>query len=216
VLGPGSSIIDRGVALHKMVRMVTCALGARRAPPRCRCHPCEAVPHRLVPLSMGHTQRGRPALAAAPGPGFRAPPPSLTCPLTHLPAHPPPVGGESYLNFMGNEFGHPEWIDFPRDDSYDPSTGALVPGGLVWAGVVWAGVGRWSRVSGGLAGAGGGRQGAKVARCCVRQPLRPTPPPAPAPTHGRLTHTAQATAAAWRSAGGAGTCATATRLSSSS
>ena len=24
-------------------------------------------------------------------------------------------GGESYLNFMGNEFGHPEWIDFPRE-----------------------------------------------------------------------------------------------------
>ena len=23
-------------------------------------------------------------------------------------------GGEAYLNFMGNEFGHPEWIDFPR------------------------------------------------------------------------------------------------------
>jgi len=23
--------------------------------------------------------------------------------------------GEGYLNFMGNEFGHPEWIDFPRD-----------------------------------------------------------------------------------------------------
>jgi 1,4-alpha-glucan branching enzyme len=22
--------------------------------------------------------------------------------------------GEAYLNFMGNEFGHPEWIDFPR------------------------------------------------------------------------------------------------------
>ena len=20
-----------------------------------------------------------------------------------------------YLNFMGNEFGHPEWIDFPRE-----------------------------------------------------------------------------------------------------
>jgi hypothetical protein len=38
------------------------------------------------------------------------------------------LGGESYLNFMGNEFGHPEWIDFPRDDSYDPSTGAFVPG----------------------------------------------------------------------------------------
>ena len=32
------------------------------------------------------------------------------------------LGGEAYLNFMGNEFGHPEWIDFPREgngDSYD-------------------------------------------------------------------------------------------------
>ncbi|MEM7262717.1 MAG: alpha-amylase family glycosyl hydrolase, partial [Planctomycetota bacterium] len=25
------------------------------------------------------------------------------------------VGGEGYLNFMGNEFGHPDWIDFPRE-----------------------------------------------------------------------------------------------------
>ena len=25
------------------------------------------------------------------------------------------VGGDGYLNFMGNEFGHPEWIDFPRE-----------------------------------------------------------------------------------------------------
>jgi 1,4-alpha-glucan branching enzyme len=24
------------------------------------------------------------------------------------------AGGDAYLNFMGNEFGHPEWIDFPR------------------------------------------------------------------------------------------------------
>lgn len=32
------------------------------------------------------------------------------------------AGGEGYLNFMGNEFGHPEWIDFPREGngwSYD-------------------------------------------------------------------------------------------------
>ena len=31
------------------------------------------------------------------------------------------LGGEGYLTFMGNEFGHPEWIDFPRagnDNSY--------------------------------------------------------------------------------------------------
>lgn len=32
------------------------------------------------------------------------------------------AGGEGWLNFMGNEFGHPEWIDFPRegnDNSYE-------------------------------------------------------------------------------------------------
>lgn len=58
-----STIVDRGIALHKMIRLITLALG-----------------------------------------------------------------GESYLNFMGNEFGHPEWIDFPRDDSYDTSTGKLVKG----------------------------------------------------------------------------------------
>jgi len=25
------------------------------------------------------------------------------------------LGGNAYLNFMGNEFGHPDWIDFPRE-----------------------------------------------------------------------------------------------------
>ncbi len=45
-----SSVIDRGVALHKMIRLLTATLA-----------------------------------------------------------------GEGYLNFMGNEFGHPEWIDFPRE-----------------------------------------------------------------------------------------------------
>ena len=29
------------------------------------------------------------------------------------------VGGEAYLNFIGNEFGHPEWIDFPREGNGD-------------------------------------------------------------------------------------------------
>ena len=43
-------IIDRGIALHKMIRLVTASLA-----------------------------------------------------------------GQGYLNFMGNEFGHPEWIDFPRE-----------------------------------------------------------------------------------------------------
>jgi 1,4-alpha-glucan branching enzyme len=48
-LSDASMIIDRGIALHKMIRLLTFALG-----------------------------------------------------------------GEAYLTFMGNEFGHPEWIDFPR------------------------------------------------------------------------------------------------------
>ena len=46
----GSLVIDRGIALHKMIRLLTAS-----------------------------------------------------------------VAGEGYLNFMGNEFGHPEWIDFPRE-----------------------------------------------------------------------------------------------------
>ena len=25
------------------------------------------------------------------------------------------LGGEAWLSFMGNEFGHPEWVDFPRE-----------------------------------------------------------------------------------------------------
>lgn len=25
------------------------------------------------------------------------------------------MGGEGWLNFIGNEFGHPEWVDFPRE-----------------------------------------------------------------------------------------------------
>jgi 1,4-alpha-glucan branching enzyme len=29
------------------------------------------------------------------------------------------LSGEAYLNFMGNEFGHPEWIDFPRKENND-------------------------------------------------------------------------------------------------
>ena len=55
-LSPMTQVIDRGLALHKMIRLVTYGLG-----------------------------------------------------------------GEGWLNFMGNEFGHPEWLDFPRagnNDSY--------------------------------------------------------------------------------------------------
>ncbi|CAL9183351.1 unnamed protein product [Musa hybrid cultivar] len=37
------------------------------------------------------------------------------------------LGGEGYLNFMGNEFGHPEWIDFPRGVQHLPN-GMVIPG----------------------------------------------------------------------------------------
>ena len=47
--GSQSGVIDRGIALHKMIRLLTFSLA-----------------------------------------------------------------GEAYLNFIGNEFGHPEWVDFPR------------------------------------------------------------------------------------------------------
>eukprot|EP00899_Mesostigma_viride_P000843 jgi/Mesvir1/1075/Mv17590-RA.1 len=49
-LSPASPVIERGIALHKMIHFITFALG-----------------------------------------------------------------GDGYLNFMGNEFGHPEWMDFPRE-----------------------------------------------------------------------------------------------------
>ncbi|KAJ1857802.1 alpha-1,4-glucan branching enzyme [Coemansia sp. RSA 1822] len=49
-MSPLTPVVDRGMALHKMIRLVTCGLG-----------------------------------------------------------------GEGYLTFEGNEFGHPEWLDFPRE-----------------------------------------------------------------------------------------------------
>ena len=49
-LGSRDPVVDRGIALHKLIRLVTMA-----------------------------------------------------------------TAGDGYLNFMGNEFGHPEWIDFPRE-----------------------------------------------------------------------------------------------------
>ena len=50
ILAPLTPVIDRGIAMHKMIRLITHGLG-----------------------------------------------------------------GEGYLNFEGNEFGHPEWLDFPRE-----------------------------------------------------------------------------------------------------
>ena len=69
VLKPPNPVVDRGIALHKMIRYTK----QRRITKHCFSHECGT---RLITCSMG---------------------------------------GEGYLTFMGNEFGHPEWIDFPRD-----------------------------------------------------------------------------------------------------
>lgn len=53
-LGKSSAVVSRGVALHKMIRLLTCAMG-----------------------------------------------------------------GEAWLCFIGNEFAHPEWLDFPRPGNHD-------------------------------------------------------------------------------------------------
>lgn len=37
----------------------------------------------------------------------------LTMMISRLITH--SLAGEGYLNFIGNEFGHPEWLDFPRE-----------------------------------------------------------------------------------------------------
>ena len=41
------------------------------------------------------------------------------------------TAGSGYLNFMGNEFGHPEWIDFPREGNNWSYTYARRQWGLV-------------------------------------------------------------------------------------
>lgn len=37
------------------------------------------------------------------------------------------LGGEGWLSFMGNEFGHPDWIDFPRSWLRAPLAYVLIP-----------------------------------------------------------------------------------------
>ncbi len=53
------------------------------------------------------------------------------------------AGGDGYLNFMGNEFGHPEWIDFPREGNgwshhYCRRQWSLVENGYLKYGQLWA------------------------------------------------------------------------------
>ena len=52
------------------------------------------------------------------------------------------AGGDGYLNFMGNEFGHPEWIDFPREGNgwshkYCRRQWSLVENGYLKYGQLW-------------------------------------------------------------------------------
>lgn len=106
--GPSSPVIDRGLALHKMIRLLTMALGGESYLNFMGA--CVRVEGRAHARARVHFSAG-PAGGSAPAPGTGM----------HTPGSTPTPAG--------NEFGHPEWIDFPRDDSYDPSTGAFVPGG---------------------------------------------------------------------------------------
>jgi hypothetical protein len=54
------------------------------------------------------------------------------------------TAGHGYLNFMGNEFGHPEWIDFPRPGnnwSLPLRPTAMEPGGQPASALKSAGIG---------------------------------------------------------------------------
>lgn len=49
------------------------------------------------------------------------------------------LGGRGYLNFIGNEFGHPEWLDFPREGNnnsyhYSRRQFQLADDDLLWYG----------------------------------------------------------------------------------
>lgn len=80
ILKPPTLIIDRGLALHKMIRFVSSAIRVKNCFSLSLSLP-SFLPDRWILLRL------------------------ITLGL----------GGEGYLNFMGNEFGHPEWIDFPRE-----------------------------------------------------------------------------------------------------
>ncbi len=62
------------------------------------------------------------------------------------------AAGDGYLTFMGNEFGHPEWVDFPREGNEWSFRRAR----RLWSlaadeGLRFAGLGRWDRAMVGLA-----------------------------------------------------------------
>lgn len=86
---PANPVVERGIALHKLIRAVTYISW-----PRALLEPRGTPPHPL------------PALRAV---SFTQPWPRCAPLASYV------LGGEAWLNFMGNEFGHPEWIDFPRE-----------------------------------------------------------------------------------------------------
>ena len=127
-----SSVVDRGIALHKVssrrwrIPISFCSCGSVLIPSARAFGLCTrragdkasaAVVRRFDPLS----QQPRHDLTVP----FLQP---LQSSMQMIRIITMALGGESYLNFMGNEFGHPEWIDFPRDDIIDTSTGKFVPG----------------------------------------------------------------------------------------
>ncbi len=111
--GDQSPVVDRGIALHKMIRLITMALGGESY--LNFMGGCERVARTGID-SRWFTDRSSRRIHRL---GL-----SCVCMYCNYAAECMPV----LFVAAGNEFGHPEWIDFPRDDTYDPSTGAFVPG----------------------------------------------------------------------------------------
>lgn len=120
--GPGNPVIDRGIALHKMIRLLTMVLGgdsylnfmvgstgSRGGGLLDGCS--EGFSHRGLAGGwkgkVGLVKQHSLSQAVAPGPG------GTKCGCC-IPTRSTPA---ALCVAQGNEFGHPEWIDFPRDDS---------------------------------------------------------------------------------------------------
>ena len=109
---PESPVVARGMALHKVPAQAHAAVW-RVQPPA-----WSSLDSRVVEAAMLLSKSESKAACVLEAEvkkgdeGYDAsPPPPLGQVIRALTMA---LGGEGWLGFMGNEFGHPDWIDFPR------------------------------------------------------------------------------------------------------